>query len=80
MAKKDLCATPDCDDPAICAGFCGACYQWHWGWGQKGVKANQDYRKKMKRIESRIASTAMPKRAIQAAKQRGRGESRAYIN
>lgn len=78
MAKKSICETTDCDSPVLCAGLCSACYSWHHYWNNQGVQAAQRYRKKMKRIENRIAARAPPKRAQQA--QRGRNESRAHLN
>lgn len=80
MAKKDDCATPDCEDPAVCAGLCGACYNWHWRRNQAGVKADQQYRKKMKRINNRIDARAPPKRAQLAQRSRARGEARAGMH
>lgn len=78
MAKK--CDTQDCESKATCAGLCGACYNWHWNRQNEGVAASQRYRKKMKRIQSRIdALPAPPKKTATVSKGRSKGgEARAY--
>jgi len=85
MAKKDICDTPECGDPAVCAGFCGACYQWHWAHGKDSVKQGQQYRKRQVRIQARMDTKYRPRIAQRAAtrppaRRQGRGESRAYLN
>lgn len=80
MARKTTkkCDTPDCNDPAICAGLCTPCYSWSYYHKKQGVAANQLYKKRQRRTASRIERHMSSHRPVKSIGRGKPSETRAY--